>query len=73
MCLKKKKRNVPVNGHPDNFQSVKQQSHAETDITTTQELPNKPGSSHKLHRLSGKHLRGQGIEILYLFTEHRFN
>ena len=52
MCLKKKKkRNVPVNGHPDNFQSVKQQSHTETDITTMQEPPNKPGSTHELPRL----------------------
>ena len=42
------KKQVPVNGHPGKFQSVKQQSHAETDITATQELPNEPGSSHKL-------------------------
>ena len=45
---KKKKEEVPVNGHPGKFQSAKQQSHAETDITATQELPNEPGSSHEL-------------------------
>lgn len=33
----KKKKKVPVNRHPGKFQSVKQQSHTETDVTATQD------------------------------------